>query len=43
LDFRGYNAPTPVVIHPLKEDLAQLILPSIKKDKSCAGKGVMPW
>jgi hypothetical protein len=38
LDFRGYNAPTPVVIHPLDEDLAQMILPSMKQDKGCMGK-----
>jgi hypothetical protein len=35
LDFHSYNAPTPVVIHPLTEDLAQIILPSLKQDKSC--------
>src|SRR4051812_29196330 len=38
LDFHGYQAPTPIVIHPLTEDLAQMILPSLKQDKSCSGK-----
>jgi hypothetical protein len=37
-DFRGFMAPNPIVMHPLKEDLAQMILPDLKQDNSCTGR-----